>query len=260
MKKFLSALFMALCAVLPLIAVPVAQVPDVPATVRPTIKVGYAPGASGENILESPLWEKLPSYQLLRYVTDINFINMRATEPAAVKYLYNGETLFVRAEMTDSDIMTTATKNHGAFYLDGDVFEVFIKPLEGTYYWEYYGTPNKLFTCYFFPSRGRVGLLSTFDSLPSTVKIYTKLDGTFNMQNDRDRSWTVVVAIRKTELEKHGAAFGPGHKWLTLAARYNYTRFMSAHERASYPQVTRGFHSTEFYANMEFINLDTEKK
>ncbi len=261
MKKFLSVWAVTVGIAQALSALPVVQVPDMPPeTYRPTVTVGYSKTLTFENALNSPLWDKLPSYSLMRYVTDITLIDVRATETTKVKYMFNDDSLFVRAEMQDSDVVTIAHKNQGHFYMEGDVLEVFVKPEKGTYYWEFYGTPNKFFTTYFFPARGTHGLPSNYDKISVKLQVDAKSNGMLNNQTDRDKSWIGLIAIPRTELEKFGTRFGFGNKWTIMTARYNFSRYLPFREQSSYPQCTRGFHSTEYYAAIKFINLDTEKK
>ena len=261
MRKFLSIFALLIGITQILSALPVVQIPDTPPeTYRPTVQVGYSKTLNFKNALNSPLWDKMPSYSLMRYVTDITLIDVRPTETSTVKYMFNDDTLFVRAEMEDSDVMTIAGKNQGHFYMEGDVLEVFVKPESGTYYWEFYGTPNKFFTTYFFPAKGTLGLRSNYEKITVKLQIDAKINGTFNDQSDKDKSWIGLIAIPRSELEKFGARFDFDHKWTIMTGRYNFSRFLPFREQSSYPQCTCGYHSTEYYAAIEFINLDTEKK
>lgn len=262
MKKFNSCVagFLLALTTLAVSAVPVGKTPPVPEVFRPTVKVGFAPDMQLDSAMDSPLWQKMPSYRFMRYVTDINYINLSATEGAEVRYLYNKETFFVRVDMIDSDVMTSATENQNHHYIMGDVVEVFVKPANDTYYWEVYGTPNKLYTRFYFPAGGSLGLPSCFGPTDVKIGVDARVDGTFNNQNDRDRSWSVIIAIPRRELEKNGCKFEKGSAWTILASRYNYSRFLPIHELSSFPQIFGGYHATKYYANIEFINLETENK
>lgn len=259
MKNTFIFIIAAMCVMLK--AIPVVQIPDTPPeTYRPTVKVGYSKELTFENALNSPLWDKMPSYPLMCYVTDITLIDVLPMEKGTIKYLYNDDTFFVRADMTDSDVMTIAKKNQGVFFLDGDVLEVFVKPENRSYYWEFYCTPNKFFTTYFFPARGTLGVPSIYEKMTAELRIDAKINGTLNNGSDKDRSWIGIIAIPRKELERYGIRFEAGNKWTVMSSRYNFSRYLPFREQSSYPQCTCGFHSTEYYAEIEFINLDPEKK
>ena len=260
MRKSISILLTAFVAALPLLAVPVYSVPEPEKVFTPGVKVGLVSGMTIDNAMASPLWDKVPAYHFMRYVTELTYINRAPAEGAKVRYLANENTLFVRVDMTDSDVMTSGTTDQSHHYLEGDVLEVFVKPLEHPYYWEIYGTPNKLYTRFYFPAKGTLGLPSGFGPTDVKVGVDSKVEGTFNNHSDRDKGWSVIIAIPKTELEKNGCKFAPGTKWTILAARYNYTCHLPQHELSSFPQITGGYHSTNYYANIEFVNINMEKK
>ena len=245
MKKFCCALLTALA--LPLFADDPVVIP------HPKVRVNKVADFRFSGGIDHPAWKSQPSYSLMLYVTDVNAIGRAPVESGRAQFLYDDTHFYIRAHFTDSDVMTTANKNGEHFYMQGDLLEVFIKHGPTPYYWEIYGTPNKLHTRFYFTSRGTLGLPSGFALNDCPILVDAKVDGTFNDPTDKDRSWTVLVGVPRTELEKNGAKLGPGNRWLILAARYNYTRHLPDQELSSYPQITGGYHSHEYYAEMEFV-------
>ena len=258
-KSILCAIFASL-TVLSANAEPIARTPEAPETFRPTVKVGLVPELTLENAMNSKAWDSMPKYHLMHYVTELQHINKAPAEGAYVRYLCNDSDFFVRVDMVDSDVMTGADRNQDHHYSQGDLIEVFIKPENDSYYWEIYGLPNKLYTRCYFPSKGTLSLPSGFGPTDVKIGVDSRVYGTFNNHSDRDKGWTVIIAIPRKELEKNGCKFAPGQKWTVLAARYNYSVYLPVHELSSYPQITGGYHSTEYYANIEFVNINPEKK
>ena len=172
-------------------------------------------------------------------------------EGGTIQFLYDEKYFYVRSVMHDSDVVNTATANGGHFYRTGDLIEIFIKCFDKPYYWEIYGTPNKFNTRFQYKSRGTLGLPSGFTHAECNILVDARVDGTLNEGSDRDRSWTVLMAVPLAELKKYGASFEPGSKWLLLIARYNFTRFMAAAEISTFPQAAMSNHASEYYALME---------
>lgn len=227
--------------------------------IKKTVKIGVSARRIADPAASS-LWEKVPAYGFLHNVTDARHINLIPSERACVRYLCDPENLFVRVDAQDQDIMTCASANHQFHYQMGDLVEVFIKPADQHYYWEFYGTPNGYFSCFHYKSAGSRLLPSSFVPLKTEIKILNRIDGTFNDHSDRDRMWQVIIAIPRQELEKHGYSFSSAGCWTLLTTRYNYGRYISYNERSSYPQVANGYHATRHYADVEFIDLDRKEK
>ena len=220
---------------------------------RPKVKVHKVENLTPDNAIDHPAWKKSAENRFMLFATEPAAINKLPKEHANVKYLYDDKYFYVRAEFFDSDIMTTGTKHGGHFYAQGDVLEVFLKPVNHNYYWEIYGTPNELRTRFHYPSRGTLGLPSGFapNDLPILVK--AKVDGTFNDCSDKDTKWCVVLMIPRSELEKYGYKFDNPSRWLVLSARYNYSRYLDKHEYSSFPQIALSYHLYEYYAEIEFV-------
>ena len=231
-------------------------------TFRPKIQVPKVKDFDIATGIDHPAWKTVPAGQFLKLVGNVNDINRKPLEAGYVKYLYDDNYLYVRAEFIDSDIVVNATTDGGHFYKDGDVLEVFIKPGKSNYYWEIYGTPNKLNTRFVYGSRSNLGLPSGFKHDEVGIKVASRINGTFNKRDDRDTSYVVLVAIPLTELNRphlktgHPAGtvpFAPGEDWRVQSARYNYSRYLNNYELSSYPQTYGGYHSLEYFAQIELL-------
>jgi hypothetical protein len=179
-------------------------------------------------------------------------IGRAPVEAGSVQYLYDEKYLYVRACFVDSDVMTTAKSHGGHFYIQGDVLELFVKPAAGKYYWEIYGSPNKLRTRFHYQARGMLGLPSGFAANDVPVLVDAKVEGTLNDARDVDKSWTVLLGVPRAELEKYGTPFAPGNTWYIFASRYNYGAGLPYAELSSFPQIQNGYHSHEHYAEIVF--------
>ncbi len=219
----------------------------------PKIKVSKVENFDFASGLDSPVWKKQPSYPFMFYITAVDDISRAPLESGSVQYLYDAEYLYVRAHFIDSDVTTTASAHGGAFFNDGDLLEVFIKNVDRNYYWEIYGTPNKLRTRYHYPARSMVGLPSGFALNDCPILVDAKVDGTLNDPTDVDKSWDVLLAIPISELEKHGGKFAPDNRWTIFSSRYNYSRHLTDRELSSFPQSALTYHAHEYYAEIEFV-------
>lgn len=210
--------------------------------------------------LDEPDWTKARAYELMPGGETYDKLPeaMKATvgrdlrEKGECRLLWDKDNLYVAASFVDSDLYAYGKEDHQHHYAMGDVFEVFIKPVDESYYWELYVTPLGHKTAFFFPGRGaRIGVAMALE--PIDIKVAAHVDGSVNNWHDRDRVWTAEMAIPRKELEKYGAKFGPGTKWLIFLARYNYSRYLPVTELSSYPAQAQvpNFHIHEEYASLK---------
>ena len=176
-------------------------------------------------------------------------------EKGEVKLLWNDEYLYVAARFEDSDVVADGKEDQTLHCNTGDLIEVFLKPETDTYYWEIYGTPNEKKTCIFYPGRGRHFLPSDFDASPSDIIVKTSIDGTFNNWKDKDKSWTVELAIPIKKLTEYGAKFDDSAKWTILVSRYNYSRYLTWKELSAFPLLS----NANYHLNEEYARLNLQK-
>jgi hypothetical protein len=202
--------------------------------------------------LDEPLWQRAPAYALARSAADCRN-GTTPTEPGTVRLAWNAEYLYAAFEFTDSDVIEEGDADQLQQQKTGDVGELFLKPPNETWYWEFHVTPRGRKSAFFFPGKGRWGLPSGFD-YQSGLMAAAMVDGTLNNWQDRDRGWTAELAIPVRELTARGERFGPDSEWRVLAARYNYSRYLPEKELSSAPGLPRtGFHDLEHYARLRLL-------
>jgi len=205
--------------------------------------------------LDEAVWQRAPAYPF--------WLPAAASPDAAVpvekgevRYAWDDTCFYVAAIFTDSDLVAEGEKDGLHHYQLGDLLEVFLKPVNDTYYWELYATPLNKKTRFWFPGRGRLGLPSGYASQEVGIVVAAQNQGTVNDWHDHDSKWMVEMAIPRAELTAYGAEFGPGESWLVLAARYNYSRWLP-HQG---PEVSAcvslsqsNFHLQEQYARLVLL-------
>jgi hypothetical protein len=218
---------------------------------RPVVEAAY----SGEKVvidgkLDDAVWEKAAAYPMQLPGDQKADPAQPPAEGGIVRLAWNEDFLYIAFDLEDSDIIAESAGDQVKHYEEGDVGEVFIKPLDNSWYWELYVTPRGNKSAYFFPGWGRVGLKSNFEY---TMELHTggAYEGTLNAWQDRDTGWTGEMAVPVRELTRHGGAFGPDSGWTILVARYNYSRYLARKgpEYSAVPQIPRtDYHCLPHYA------------
>ena len=172
-------------------------------------------------------------------------------EKGTVKLLRDDNYLYVGAELEDSDVMNEGNEDQSHLYNTGDLIEVFLKPSGENYYWEIYGAPNNRKSWFFYPSRGRLVFPACAGYLPKDLHVAAAVDGTLNNWRDRDKGWTIEMAIPIKELTAYGAKFDNSANWTVFFGRYNYSAYLQKPELSGYPQLSNvSFHIFEEYAKL----------
>ncbi len=207
--------------------------------------------------LEEGAWAKAPAYtfslparksgQLIPKVEK----DPDPFESGTVKLLYNNEYLYIGAVLQDSDVVQYGQEDQEHLYQQGDTFEIFVKSEKSPKYWELYATPNGKKTTFLFESRGYARL--DWGKLDPSFLTAATVQGTLNNYNDKDKSWTVEVAIPLKMLEGlTGVKFDANGKWTILLARYNYNFGQKNTQLSSIPQLPyASHHLLEYYAELE---------
>lgn len=139
-----------------------------------------------------------------------------------VKMLWDDQYLYFAGDLEEPDIWATLKKRDSIIYHDND-FEVFIDPDGDTHqYYELevnaYGTIWDLFLVK--PYRDGGPAIHSWDIRGLKCAVY--VDGTINNPGDRDRGWTVEIAIPWNVLKeatKTDVPPKPGDQW-----RINFSR------------------------------------
>lgn len=225
--------------------------------------VGNAEKIVIDGIANETCWQSVPEYELstslnawkVKHAEYAKIYSKKNIAPGKVKFLYDEKNLYISAILKDDDIVAIGTKNQESQCTKGDVFEIFLKPENALHYWEIHITPSGLNAVIFYPSRGYhfLGHLVMPEVSPLKKLNYKiSIDGTLNKFNDKDRSWSVEVAIPIDELNARGIPFDANHQWRVLISRYNYSRYLSVCELSSCPELTvLNFHIHEEYGYLK---------
>lgn len=226
-----------------------------------TMKAKYAKDLKMDGKLGDPAWASAPGYQfeLAQNAYARESDTMRKTlgdalrERGVVKLAWDENYLYVGVTMDDSDVIAEGKEDQAHLYSMGDVVEVFLKPAHETYYWEIYGAPNNKKTCFFYPGRGRLFVPSSADPSTDGLVVTAAVDGTLNDWRDRDKGWSVEIAIPVKTLTAYGAPFDNSANWTILVARYNYSRYLPMKECSCAPRLSApNNHLYEDYARLIF--------
>jgi hypothetical protein len=190
--------------------------------------------------LDEPVWKKanpvvLKENRSGRKVTDPNLLTQ-------VLICYNDSTLYIAFICNDPDIWTNYTKRD-EFLWQEEAVEVFIDvdDVPETYVEIEVSPANVLFDSYVVDPEN-IDVQTTAQFNLAGIKTAVSLDGTLNMREDIDNSWTVEIAIpfrdlateknknvtRKTNikinffrLDKNKNMDSAGYAWSPTAARFH---------------------------------------
>ena len=177
-------------------------------------------------------------------------------EQTESRLLWDDTHLYVSFRCTDAMILGERTIRDSPVYRD-DCVEVFLSPnpVKLEQYFNIEMSVNEAWLDAFHPQ----GAGSKEDWNPEGIRIASSVDGTQNIEADRDRSWTLEAAIPF-------AAFGrvakntpprPGDGWRLNLNRLNYDR-PSGHTRLQRSQWAPGspdnpgFHAPEYFGKVVF--------
>ncbi|MEZ5978042.1 MAG: carbohydrate-binding family 9-like protein [Planctomycetota bacterium] len=136
------------------------------------------------------------------------------------KLLWDDERLYVGAELEEPDLWATLTERDSVIFHDND-FEVFLDPsCEGRGYYELeinaLGTVWDLVLREPYRAGGQADSVWRIEGLETAVR----LDGTLTDPSDRDRGWTVEIAMPFAAFDVHAEMRGerpraprPGERW-----------------------------------------------
>ncbi len=201
------------------------------------VKVDHPP------TFEDAAWSRSPAVTLGPNTQQIA-AGMVVAEPGQARLTYDEAAIYLRVDLTDHDICTTATADGDVLYHSGDVAEWFIGlPVdEDGYrpYLELHVAPNGVRTAYLL---ARPGLVEPIDPIPFTAEVAVR--GTLNAFADRDEGWSAIMtlpwqALRLLQPERDGQPITLANvpPLTMLVARYNYGRHLPWHEGIGGPELT----------------------
>jgi len=144
----------------------------------------------------------------------------------SARLLYDDENLYVAFAFEDADVVDRSTKDDEEIYRLSDVGEIFLKPADETWYWEFHVTPKGRVSTYWWPGRGRLGLGGADPHVkPRFIRAATRIQGTVNHWEDRDQGWTAMVTLPFAKLDRFGPPKDPHSRWTIFLSRYDYSRY-----------------------------------
>ncbi len=200
------------------------------------IKVPYITAMPDESF-----WRGAPGY-LHTYSLDRGGV---PREEAVTRFAWNERGLYVHAELEDSFVVATDRRDEQLHFETGDVFELFVKPLDADYYWEMYATPFGNKTTLFFP-RDRAGM-----EVENFLRDH-EFHGLDVSSEITDTGWSADLFVPAEQLTALGADWLGATEWTVLCGRYNYNNDELADpELSMLPPVSKtNYHLTKEYARL----------
>jgi len=169
-------------------------------------------------------------------------------EGGLVRFGWDETGLYISADLEDSCIIVQNRQDEQLHYEHGDVFELFVKPLNEPYYWEMYAVPSGNKATLFFPrNRAGKGLNDflhghAFRSLEVSVE-------------ETDKGWNARMFVPAAQLTALGAGWGDGTDWTVFCGRYNYNSEDLADPELSMapPLSATNYHLTDEYARLRLL-------
>jgi hypothetical protein len=203
--------------------------------------------------LDEPAWQQAVRLDRFYLMMGDGKNTQPPTTRTTARLLWSDQYLYFAAEMEDTDLYGSHEGHDPPFGSD-DIIELFVKPRPDLpYYWEFHVTPRGATRDYFY-ARRHAGGDERWLAYNSGMQAAVTLEGTLNHWEDRDRGWTVEVAIPWSAFEKMGGKPKPGDRWAFLVSRYDYSvhleHGLELSACAPLPQVN--FHLYESYPWMRF--------
>jgi hypothetical protein len=142
-----------------------------------------------------------------------------AKQKTVSRLLWDDDYLYVSYECEDADIVAFHTEHDDPTYLD-DAVEIFINPMPSqtsVYYGLEMNARGVLYDYVMYQPGGH--LFKQFDL--RGVKLATFIDGTLNMRGDKDKGWSLEVAIPWSNFEALGKKPTPGTVWMANINRWD---------------------------------------
>ncbi|OHB58254.1 MAG: hypothetical protein A2Y12_02475 [Planctomycetes bacterium GWF2_42_9] len=183
--------------------------------------------------------------------------NAKPQESSQILAAGDDKYFYLAGTFLDSDIVAEGLEDGLHQYQFGDVCELFLKPVDYSWYWELYGTPLGQKTTFWFPGQGRLGLPSSFEKYSSGLKVAAINRGTVNEWQDYDEGWTIEMTIPIKDLTARGEKFGSDSGWRIHIGRYNYSRYLEnkGPELSAFPKLSR----TDFHLLNEYAVLKLQR-
>ncbi len=213
--------------------------------------------------LDEPVWKQAKAYPMYLAVrpTDPDRDTAQLTEGAKVQLAWDDDYLYLAAELDDSDVVAEVDEDNAHHYRSGDVLELFLRPPGKRHYWELYGVPNGRQTTFFYHSRGRTGLPGSLIT-GMGMKVAAEVHGTLNDDSDKDKGWTLEMAVPRKALAAGGAVIDvDAPAWQILVSRYNYSVYhevQGGELSTTSEEPSPTFHDFKHWGTLRFIKPENQ--
>ena len=167
--------------------------------------------------MDEAVWEKAePITDFIRWWT----ADTKAATRTAARLCSDENYIYAFFECDDPDLFTKYDQRDGYLW-ESDVVEFFFQPdAECTMYYEIEAAPNGAILDARFPRVGAPGGINRWSQWNCNIKIAVQVNGTLNDGKDKDKGYTVEMAIpRETFIEVIGDAPLEGQTWRFAAVR-----------------------------------------
>jgi hypothetical protein len=169
--------------------------------------------------------------------------------PTRVRVGQRDDALWIFAVMDDADVHNPLRGHNEEFFLHGDVFEIFLRPLRQPAYFEFHVTPHndhfqlRIPSARAFASPKLRGDSKLWKIVEPVIRSWTAVD------KKRSR-WLVLAAIPFDSVVE---ARGSRREWLFSFSRYDYTRGTEKPVlSSSSPHKELGFHRQQEWGRLRF--------
>jgi hypothetical protein len=143
-----------------------------------------------------------------------------AKQKTIARLLWDDDNLYVSYECEDTDITAVYAEHDDPTYKD-DAVEIFINPMPSQT-GIYYGLEmNALAVLYDYVMYDSKNLFKQFDL--RGVKLSTHIEGTMNARGDKDKGWSLEVAIPWSNFDGLAKRPTPGTAWAANINRWDGT-------------------------------------
>jgi len=171
-------------------------------------------------------------------------------ERTELYFAWDNDNFYLAAKCYDKNIVATGDSDQLCHYQLGDLIELFLKPLNHSWYWELYATPASKKTTFFFQNRLRRGETN----ITVNLRVASSVHGTLNHWDSGDKYWITEMAISRKALKVHGVEFSPDVAWSILVGRYDLNDFLRIRWLESFPLLTQAsFHCSREYAILKLV-------
>jgi hypothetical protein len=210
--------------------------------------------------LDEPAWKTAPSTGMF-----VNTVTGESAQPdTEAKLLWDNQNLYIGFENADTDVWGTLAERDSKLWTQ-EMDEVMIDANgDGKGYIELQVAPNGTIFDTYLPTYRKYE-----DSLDpkrkpydwnSKLKAAVKVDGTLNKRDDKDKGWTVEMALPLADvngLDKNGVKVPPalGDKWRLNMFRMDYPKDAKSQTALGWsPPLVGDFHKLDRFGEIVFVD------